>query len=142
MQKEVLVSTTLTTVTPEGEDRILTENKGRCTVGDRGILLHYHESENHGDTTWVLTPEVVDLRRQGLTTARFTFIEGRMTATPYKAPHGNLALDIFTHSAALTVDAQGIRFEARYTVLAQGQAVTDNTLRLEARFTEAPQPAD
>lgn len=137
MKKEVRITTTLTSVTPDGEDRITTQADGICTVGSTGMLLRYPEAENGGEATWILTDDVVDLRRKGRTEARFTFIRGRLTDVPYETPHGKFDLQIFTHSVELHADHTGVRFEARYTVLSQGHAVTDNTLLLEARFRDA-----
>ena len=103
-------------------------------VQDGDVMLRYAEPDNDGEAVWVLTADLVDLQRQGHITSRFTFIEGRLTDAPYTTPHGPIALQLYTHSAELDVDRERLLFKARYTVLAQGKAVADNHLRVEARF--------
>lgn len=134
MQKKVTITTSLVTLTDNGEERFNTSAEGCCVVADEGMYLRYAEPDNDGEAVWVLTADLVDLQRQGHITSRFTFIEGRLTDAPYTTPHGPIALKLYTHSAELDVDRERLLFKARYTVLAQGKAVADNHLRVEARF--------
>ena len=66
--------------------------------------------------------------------ARLTFVEAKLIDCPYRTPQGELALSLYTHSQHFEVDAQGGRFEARYTLLAAGTQVADNTLTVKWKF--------
>ena len=136
MLKKVKINTLLVSVTDNGEDRITSQSDGVCKVEETGLVLHYAEKDNHGTAQLLISSDIADLNRKGLTRSRMTFIEGRMLPCPYTTPQGDLDLSLFTHSFSSSVNALGGRFQARYTMMAAGRQVADNVLTVEFTFTD------
>lgn len=135
MLKKSHIQTLLTSNTENGEDIIKTDTNGACLIEETGIMLRYPEQENQGNATLLLTDGLADLKRHGHTQSRMTFIEGKLLPCHYNTPHGNIDLNIYTHQAFFTINADGGRFEARYTLLVAGKQVADNVLTIEWSFT-------
>lgn len=134
MLKKANIQTLLVSTTENGEDLIRTESVGGCLIEENGIVLRYTEKENKGTATLLLTEGLADLKRHGHTESRMTFVEGKLLPCLYTTPNGSLDFSLYTHSASFKVDAQGGRFEARYTMLAAGKQVADNVLTVEFTF--------
>lgn len=133
--KKSHIQTLLISNTENGEDIIKTDTNGACLIEETGIMLRYPEQENQGNATLLLTDGLADLKRHGHTQSRMTFIEGKLLPCHYNTPHGNIDLNIYTHQAFFTINADGGRFEARYTLLVAGKQVADNVLTIEWSFT-------
>lgn len=136
MLKKVKIDTLLVSVTENGEDRIASHCEGVCKVEESGMVLHYAEKDNQGTAQLLISDDIADLNRSGLTRSRMTFIEGRMLPCPYTTPQGELDLSIFTHSFSTTLSAEGGRFQARYTMMVAGRQVADNVLTVEFKFAD------
>ncbi len=136
MLKKVKINTLLVSVTDNGEDRITSHSEGVCKVEETGLVLHYHEKDNQGTAQLLISDDIADLNRKGQTRSRMTFIEGRMLPCPYTTPQGDLDLSLFTHSFTTSVNANGGRFQARYTMMASGRQVADNVLTVEFTFID------
>ncbi len=134
MLKKVKIRTVLVSVTDNGEDRITSHSEGVCKVEESGLVLHYAEKDNQGTAQLLISPDIADLNRSGLTRSRMTFIEGRMLPCPYTTPQGDFDLSIFTHSFSTKLSNEGGRFQARYTLMAAGRQVADNVLTVEFSF--------
>ncbi len=134
MLKKIHVETLLVSTTENGDDLLRSEAQGGCLIEETGLMLRYGETANKGTATLLLTDALADLRRQGDTTARLTFVEGKLLDCPYRTPQGSLPLSLYTHSQHFEVDAQGGHFEARYTLLAAGKQVADNQLTVKWTF--------
>lgn len=134
MLKKANIQTLLVSTTENGEDLIRTESVGGCLIEENGIMLRYTEKGNKGTATLLLTEGLADLKRHGHTESRMTFVEGKLLPCLYTTPNGSLDFSLYTHSASFMVDAQGGRFEARYTMLAAGKQVADNVLTVEFTF--------
>lgn len=134
MLKKIHIETLLVSNTENGEDVIHTENNGGCLIEENGIMLRYRESSNNGNATLLLTEGLADLKRHGDTEARMTFVDGKLIPCTYKTQNGMLDFSLFTHQQAFTIDAQGGRFEARYSMLAAGKQVADNVLTITWTF--------
>lgn len=134
MLKKSHIQTQLVSTTENGEDIIRTQTDGACLIEETGLMLRYSEQKNKGYATLLLTEGLADLKRHGNTESRMTFVEGKLLPCPYTTSNGSLELSLYTHSASFTVDANGGRFEARYTILAAGKQVADNVLTIEWNF--------
>ncbi len=134
MLKKVKIRTVLVSVTDNGEDRITSHSEGVCKVEESGLVLHYAEKDNQGTAQLLISTDIADLNRSGLTRSRMTFIEGRMLPCPYTTPQGDFDLSIFTHSFSTKLSNEGGRFQARYTLMAAGRQVADNVLTVEFSF--------
>ncbi len=137
MLKKIQVETLLVSTTENGEDILRSEAQGGCLIEDDGLMVRYAEMQNNGTATLVLTDSLADLRRQGDTSSRLTFVEGKLIDCFYRTPQGELSLSLYTHSQQFAVDAQGGHFEARYTLLAAGQQVADNVLTVKWTYMPA-----
>lgn len=136
MLKRATITTTLTTITENGDDIIRTASTGGVRIEDDALMLQFSEPENEGRATLLITSAIADLKRSGTVTSRMTFIEGRIVDCLYRMKEGSLPLSIFTHRTVHTVQAGGGRFEATYSVLSEGRHLADNTLLVEFRFTD------
>lgn len=134
MLKKSHIQTLLISNTENGEDVIRTETDGGCLIEETGLLLRYAENDNNGNASLLLTDGLADLKRHGQTESRMTFVEGQLLPCLYKTANGTIDLSMYTHQASFTVDANGGRFEARYTLLAAGKQVADNVLTIEWTF--------
>lgn len=138
ISRKVYITSRLETMTDNGEETFVLETEGECTVGESGFMLQYPEPDNEGLTRVVVTDGLTDLKRTGQVNSRMTFIEGKLLPAPYRTPHGELDLSLYTHGLQHRVDAGGCRLKVRYTILSAGRQVADNTLDLEARFVSEP----
>lgn len=134
MLKRIELTTLLVSVTENGEDTIRSVSKGSCLIEETGIMLKYKEEQNDGTASLLLTDGLADLKRHGQTQSRFTFINARLLPCVYVTPQGALDLSIYTHNQSFEINAQGGSFDARYTLLASGQQVADNTLTIKWNF--------
>ncbi len=117
-----------------GADKIRSECYGACITEGNDVMLRYAEPDNDGTAHLLITDGLADLKRQGNTRARFTFVEGKLQPCFYATSVGALDLSIFTHSLSFQSTPQGGTFEVRYTVLVGGAQVLDNVLRIVYSF--------
>ena len=134
MLKRCTIQTLLVSNTENGEDLIRTEAKGGCLIEETGLMLRYTETENQGTASLLLTEGLADLKRNGDTRSRMTFVNAKLLPCSYVTPKGTLDFSIYTHEQSFTVDAQGGCFKVRYTLLAAGKQVADNVLTVEWTF--------
>lgn len=134
MLKKCAIQTLLTSNTENGEDIIRTEAKGGCLIEETGLMLRYAEAANQGTASLLLTDGLADLKRNGDTRSRMTFVNGKLLPCTYVTPKGNLDFSIYTHEQSFEVSAEGGCFKARYTLLAAGKQVADNVLTVEWVF--------
>ena len=134
MLKKAHIRTMLVTHGENGQDIIRSEADGGCIVEENGVMLRYSEKENKGTVSLLLTPELVDLKRHGLTTSRMTFIEQKMLPCPYRTVQGEMDISIFTHKQEFELNAAGGRFQTKYSLMVAGRQVADNVLTIEWTF--------
>lgn len=136
MLKRCNIETLLISNTENGEDLIRTAAKGGCLIEENGLMLRYPEKENKGTASLLLTDGLADLKRNGDTRSRMTFVEGKLLPCAYTTPRGAIDFSLFTHQQHFTVNGEGGKFEARYTMLAAGKQVADNVLTVEWTFCD------
>ena len=136
MLKRCNIETLLISNTENGEDLIRTAAKGGCLIEENGLMLRYPEKENKGTASLLLTDGLADLKRNGDTRSRMTFVEGKLLPCAYTTPRGTIDFSLFTHQQHFTVNGEGGKFEARYTMLAAGKQVADNVLTVEWTFCD------
>ena len=134
MLHKVFLKTCLLTTGENGADEIRSECYGACVTEGNDVMLRYAEPDNDGTAHLLITDGLADLKRQGNTRARFTFVEGKLQPCFYATSVGTLDLSIFTHSLSFQSTPQGGTFEVRYTVLVGGAQVSDNVLRIVYSF--------
>lgn len=134
MLKKIRIETTLVTAGENGDDVIRTCAEGTCVVGESGLTLRYPEPENNGLVELLLADSLADLKRNGDTCSRMTFIDARMLPCIYQTPHGPLPMSIYTHEQSFAVNAAGGRFQTRYALMIDGRHTADNTLTVEWNF--------
>ena len=134
MLKKIHIETLLVSNTENGEDIIRTESNGGCLIEETGIMLRYHEEQNNGIATLLLTDGLADLKRHGNTEARMTFVDGKLIPCTYKTDNGMLDFSLYTHRQSFELNALGGCFKAKYSMLAAGKQVADNELTIKWTF--------
>ena len=134
MLHKVHITPCLQALGENGADEIRSECYGACVTEGNDVMLRYAEPDNDGTAHLLITDGLADLKRQGNTRARFTFVEGKLQPCFYATSVGTLDLSIFTHSLSFQSTPQGGTFEVRYTVLVGGAQVSDNVLRIVYSF--------
>lgn len=136
MLKRCNIETLLISHTENGEDIIRTAARGGCLIEENGLMLRYPEKDNNGSASLLLTDGLADLKRNGDTKSRMTFVEGKLLPCAYTTPRGAIDFSLYTHQQSFTVNSEGGKFEARYTMLAAGKQVADNVLTVEWTFCD------
>lgn len=134
MLKRINLETILVTTTENGTERIVTDATGSCLRQGSAMMLRYAEKLNEGNATLILSDDLADLRRNGLTTSRMTFIKGQLLPCPYSTPQGNIDIQIFTHEQTFEMGESGGEFHAKYSLLFSGQSTSDNELTIRWNF--------
>ncbi len=134
MKHSVRIATRLDIVDVNGHDSICGDFIGVSLCDDTRIQIRFEEEENGGPTQLMATPDGAVLRRNGNVRSRLAFLTGHRTDCQYQTPEGRLPMEILTRSYSLDITAYDGRLEAEYTLLLDGEQVSENKLCLKWRF--------
>lgn len=96
----------------------------------------YEEIEESGlgvtkNTLKVIGNHRVEMKKSGVLTSHMVFEKGRKHVTSYKTPYGQMQIGTDTKELSVTSEEEKIRILVRYTLEAEGEAVTESRIRIE-----------
>lgn len=103
---------------------------------DNTHYLSYEEADEDGKITKnriKITPESIEMTKQGNVTTQMIFIKGQKQYACYVTPFGEMTLGMTTKHIKLTEDEQQIAAELRYDLEVNGTHMSECELDIEVK---------
>lgn len=122
----------------DGEDRIENVMPGTCQkIGDFYYIKYEELQEGFTEKTDVLLkvkPGYLEMVKKGLIHVNMIIEAGESHQTNYTTPFGNLLFTLRGKNIAVSEDEKGISVHARYSMDVNYEYLSENDIRIEARY--------
>ncbi len=122
----------------DGEDTIENVMPGSCRqIGDFYYIKYEEIQEGFTQKTDVLLkakPGYLEMTKKGLTNVHMIIAADETHQTNYTTPFGNLLFTLRGKNVAVSEDEKGIHVRARYSMDANYEYLSDNDIRIEAKY--------
>ena len=125
----------------DGEDTIENVMPGTCQkIGDFYYIKYEEHQEGFTEKTDVLLkvkPGYLEMVKKGLIHVNMIIEAGESHQTNYTTPFGNLLFTLRGKTIAVSEDEKGIWVHARYSMDVNYEYLSENDIRIEARYVTA-----
>lgn len=122
----------------DGEDTIENVMPGSCQkIGDFYYIKYEEMQEGFTEKTDVLLkakPGYLEMTKKGLINVNMIIASDETHQTNYTTPFGNLLFTLRGKNVAVSGDEKGIQVRARYSMDVNYEYLSENDIRIEAKY--------
>ena len=122
----------------DGEDTIESIMPGACQqIGEYYYIKYEEMQEGFTEKTDVLLkvkPGYLEMTKKGLIHVNMIISAGESHQTNYETPFGNLIFTMRGKNVAVSEDEQGVYIRARYSMDVNYEYLSENDIRIYAKF--------